>query len=114
MNLREFVKETLVQVCEGVKEAQQAVQATGAVVSPDTGHTTRMQMQSVEFDVAVTVSEEGEKTGNAGLTVMGQGLRGQVSASTATTEVSRVRFQVPVLFAAQQVPGDEPLLPSRG
>ena len=70
MDLREFVKETLLQVCSGVKDAQDAQDAvgeTGAIVSPDTGHLVKHQQHHIEFDVAVTVLDEGQKSVSAGL-----------------------------------------------
>ena len=43
MELKEFVKDTILQICEGVKEAQKAGKEIGAVINP--------LMQSTEHNV---------------------------------------------------------------
>lgn len=38
MDLKDFVRDTLVQITEGVKEAQEYVKGKGAVITPRTCH----------------------------------------------------------------------------
>ena len=77
MDLKDFVKESLVQIASGVKEAQEAVRDVGGYVSPairllpkNTDESHMMHLPDgrniflVDFDVAVTVSEsEGAEAG---------------------------------------------------
>ena len=67
MDVKSFVTETIVQICEGVTEAVTRLEASDAIVSPSgiaaadnnmyvhEGY--RRIVQNVEFDVAVTVTE---------------------------------------------------------
>lgn len=111
MDLKEFVSETLTQITEGVKGAQEAVKDTGGKINPElfgnesalasqgvvqtgTGCTTTM----VEFDVALTVTEgSGAKAGIgvfSGAVNLGAG--GKLKSENMS--VSRVCFKVPVSF----------------
>jgi len=71
MNLKDFVKETVVQIASGVKEAQEAVRAHGGFVNPAARVAPKASDYShlggigdgqnvflIDFDVAVNVSEE--------------------------------------------------------
>ncbi len=91
MQLKEFVSETLKQIVEGVKDAQQPAYIRGAVIAPYSDC-----LEKVEFDVAVTAVEKTEKEGKAGIIVwsIGAGVRGEAESSTST--VHRIKFSVPV------------------
>jgi hypothetical protein len=106
MNLAEFVQETLQQIAKGVHGAMTVAREQGAYVNPDViqvrdrvpkyiGEFSKL-VQDVEFDVALTVSEESQAEGKAGLVVagIGAGVKGQSTASTVA--VSRVKFTVPM------------------
>jgi len=79
MNLREFLAETLVQIVEGVKDAQSRTTEHGASLNPGSFATkdserygvfvaTGKAAQMVQFDVALTITEgTGTKGGHRGL-----------------------------------------------
>jgi hypothetical protein len=103
IELREFVKETLVQLIQGVADAQAATTATGGLVAPGgmavggdlykasmVASTSRRVAQMVEFDLAVTGSESGAKAVTVG--VVAEDTRSE-SRST-----NRIKFAVPVLL----------------
>ncbi|MGD0078045.1 MAG: trypco2 family protein [Sedimentisphaerales bacterium] len=87
MQLKEFVSETIKQIIEGVKDAQQAAQTKGAVVVPYS-----QVEEKIEFDVAVTAVEGTETSGKAGISVwsIGAGVSGKSESSTST--LSRIKF----------------------
>lgn len=111
MELKEFVSNSIVQIIEGVKEAQDKAGQFGAIVNPTNlflysgqtgtaGQTLEDNNVSrlVEFDIAVT-SVEGEKTkGGLGVVVgvLSAGTMGQSEAQNSS--VSRIKFSVPILF----------------
>ncbi|MBU1033621.1 hypothetical protein KKI22_01570 [Patescibacteria group bacterium] len=68
--LRDFIQETLRQIDEGVGEAHDVEKGT------------------VEFDIAI--SKIVEKDGKVGVTVLGQGIKGE--ASVIDEKVSRIKF----------------------
>jgi len=95
MDIKEFVKETLRQIVEGVREVQSEV-ADKSQIAP-IGN----RREKVEFDIAVTVEEEKTKDKKAGLSVycLKAGAGGQTSASTST--VHRIKFSVDVDFESK-------------
>ncbi len=119
MNLQTFVKETLIQLAKGIREAQGALQDTGAMIAPrevwtpdasshaivfsaprksnDVGRPISM----VEFDVSVTVEEKKGKGAEirVGSGSIGFGIFGRKSLTDQTT--SRVKFTVPVALPAE-------------
>jgi len=98
MNLQEFIKETLLQVINGVIEAQNTLGQTNGAINPFTrGQPIKptykgLEVGYIDFDVAVTVTEGSGVAG--GLSVMGIGAKGDLSSSTSS--VSRIKFTVPV------------------
>jgi hypothetical protein len=111
MELREFISDVLVQIAEGVRDADEAVAQAGGVASPATHHGPSVDAREnhfarstpgapvflVDFDVAVTVSDSTDKGAHAGLhiaNVLSAGVGGKAAESTAS--VSRVRFKVPI------------------
>jgi len=109
MNLEEFVRETLEQIAKGVSGAGLVAREHGACINPNDirWHDEHPRLyrssegggglvEEVGFDVALTVSEEKQVEGKAGLVIasIGAGVKGQSVA--ATSSVSRVKFSVPV------------------
>ena len=66
MELQEFIKETLVQIVDGVEGAQSVVGEKGVTISRS-GHPKGNQL--VGFDVAVLVKEDKSTEGKAGVSV---------------------------------------------
>ncbi|WP_226704559.1 hypothetical protein [Microbulbifer elongatus] len=109
MKLDDFVSETLKQIIKGVVAAQKYGNTQDAKVNPITarfnsnteGHAfcqeTGVPLQKVEFNVAVTVTEEQSSMSDGGSV-------GSISVSPANTNasqnssVSRIQFEVPVLL----------------
>jgi hypothetical protein len=111
MELKEFVRDVLVQIAEGVRDADEAVSAAGVVASPairnlpageNRGtHFTTLPSGApvflVDFDVATTVREEGDTGANARLQVAGFFSPGiGATEKDSTANVSRVRSKVPM------------------
>lgn len=108
MDLQHFITETLKQVVQGVKEAQKGVAENGARVNPNgmlggAKHqkydpTTGADIERVEFDVAVTVTEQAGKAGKAGLSVWSVGVGGEAHSDKSSSIANRVRFGVNLLL----------------
>ena len=114
MELKDFVKETLSQIIDGVKLAQEYVADKGAKINPgfppmyqDKGgqsiydRDTSTFSQNIKFDIAVTVSEGTKTKGGMGIFVgeIGIGAQGQSNASNQS--MSRICFSVPIVFSKQ-------------
>ena len=94
MELREFVRDSLIQIAGGVREANEhALGSTnqGAYTLSASGDPTET---GVMFDVAVTAGSTSSREAGGGLRVAGVGV-GASGANEATEErVSRIRFCV--------------------
>ena len=109
MDLKEFVRETLVQVTQGVNESQDAVRKLGGFVNPyvrrvhrDASYFAEFDYDGqhvflVDFDVAVTVAEGTGTHAEAKLqvaSIFSLGAGGSSSDNQQTT--SRIHFKVPL------------------
>jgi len=121
MELKDFVKETLSQISEGIQESLAPVRNAGGYVNPATRINTKSTDSShfasmdagrnvflVDFDVAVTVTEETGTNAKAKLSVASLvdlsagGNSGNVSSST-----NRISFKVPLAMPVDQITHDE-------
>lgn len=94
MELKEFVTKTLVEIIEGVTEAQsKAKDAPGGVVP-----TKADPIERVAFDVALTTSKSKESKGGIGVFLGGAGIGGQKQAAGEAKSFSRIKFSVPILL----------------
>jgi len=107
MELKDFISESLIQIIDGVATAQEHAEEKGAEVAPKlqatTGprdtfrtHFTEHPVQTVEFDVAVTASEVDKAEGTIGILVASLGVGVKGSEERQTTELSRIKFSVPI------------------
>lgn len=103
MELKEFVKETLLEIVKGVKEAQGAVKKHGATVNPKyvNGDSAQiggeyMPVQDVSFEVGLTISEETGNNKGIGVVLgpLKAGINGTGNASESS--VTRIKFTVPL------------------
>ena len=115
MELDKFIEESLKQIIQGVKNAQEATRLPNknpreyAHINPDIMYSadtapkgkyyatiSRDLVLFVDFDVAVTTDYKDEAKGSFGIKVFGIGIgAGGLSAEGAST-VSRIKFQVPI------------------
>ena len=115
MQLKDFVSESLVEIIEGLEDAQTRIQSSDAKVVPEinklfvnsnTGGTNLAfgydkngnVMHHIEFDVAVTASEGKETKGGIGVVAGMFALGSQGASQEANQSISRIKFKVPVSF----------------
>ena len=109
--LKDFVKDTLSQISEGVSEFEGSSDAKTRVEAGIKGNLAGDAAASagllylgagkgfatvVKFDVAVTTEETEAAHGSAGIKVIPFNIGGGLDASTANTSVSRVQFNLPL------------------
>jgi hypothetical protein len=111
MKLDEFVRDTIVQLVQGVKEAQTAVDETGAKVNPGEHEGSARQqylnknrrldlipISNVHFEVVLTTIEEKDKKEGIGVFLASIGLGAQTSQAQSTNSLSKISFDVPIVF----------------
>lgn len=110
MELKEFIKETLIQIAEGIEAAQTEVRDCGGFVNPAHRSDPKNSVENhfgvlsngqniflVDFDISVTVVEETGADAKAKLQVasffkVGVG----VESNTSNSATNRVSFKVPL------------------
>ncbi|WP_157647239.1 hypothetical protein [Burkholderia ubonensis] len=112
MNLSEFVREVLVEVVSGIRNAQQTEGGAFIVPSGDGGHdyaknarfssSARLKSTIVDFDIALTVEDSAKAGGSGGLKVWGIGANIAGERSSKDTTVSRIQFSIPILLPESQ------------
>ncbi|MEM1350962.1 MAG: trypco2 family protein [Pseudomonadota bacterium] len=105
MDLKDFVKQTIVDLCSAVSEADEAVKQMNGLVNPGRhtpGNDHREEFFSarttIEFDVAVTASSGTSKTaeGGAKIWVLSAGIGAEVEEKDSV--VSRIKFPIQVVL----------------
>jgi hypothetical protein len=122
MDLQTFITQTLVQIANGISDANVSLSTVGAVVNPSNvypydkpgstvyGHIvppnqTQLNrvVQLVNFDVAVIAAEGTGAKGGIGVVVGAFALGSQGSTTTNNSSHSRVQFAVPMALPQGKV-----------
>lgn len=115
MDLKDFVKESLVQISNAIVEANAALGATNAVVNPfnvatfsgdqkaygrlnDAYNEKEAVVEVVEFDVGVTTESGTQKGGGIKISVASIGIGAEGKSTGAQSNESRIKFKVPMVY----------------
>lgn len=107
MDLKEFTKQAILQLVNGVNEANQELERLGASIPTYNVKNSKRYIQTSEgyrdvvdldFDVAITASEVSGKEGGGGLKVASLNLGGKVESKTENQTISRVKFSLPLVL----------------
>lgn len=115
MELKDFIKESIVQVTEAIIESNEELKSKNAIVNPGkiqvnseesqaygresplTRHHTRI-VQKIDFDVAVTVQDEQQAGAGAKISVMSLKLGAEGEVNYSNKSESRIKFAVPIIY----------------
>jgi len=102
MELKEFIATTLGEIQEGVQTAINETMNNNlnGAINPSWGGTQGMNtslIQNIQFDIAVTASDEDKAGVKGGIKVVGVTLGGEDLSKTTTSKVSRIQFSIPVI-----------------
>ncbi len=113
MELKRFISTSLLQIIEGVKEAQSKAEELGAKVNPtnlalsETGISYNPDdinvSRLVEFDVAVTTIEETTTNNSIGV------ITGVGSARQSEAPINKLKFAIPILYPGSKARGYPPI-----
>src|SRR3989344_6999214 len=100
MELKEFIKNTLINIKNGLHEANlEFAKQEGKTLGED--YTAQFVMRPtgdkqdyITFDVAVTVSEESKQSGGGGVKIAVASLGGELGSSKSQEHVSRIKFNI--------------------
>ena len=106
MTLRDFVRDTLSQIVDGVADAKVKHPGIAPPVVPNPSGASIVTSENppirrafpVEFDVAVVVTEASSKSGGGDVNVYVAKVEGKVASSAEQSTTSRIKFEVPVQY----------------
>lgn len=110
MDLKEFTKQTLVQIVEGALEANNTLSDLGArIITEAPQHAEKylskglyedgINVIDVDFDVAITATESEGANGGGGLKVASfLSLGGSTESKTENQIISRVKYTLPLVL----------------
>ena len=116
MELKEFISQTLVQVAEGISEANQQLQNSDAVVNPPNVSVSRSSdsqvygtikrnyqseftpVQKIDFDVSVTATKGTETNGGIKIGIGTIGLGSEGRSENENQASNRIKFSVPMVM----------------
>lgn len=112
MDLKDFTKQTLIQIVEGAAEANEVLGKHNAFI-PDTNiynkdecyyavdkEKIKRKIVTVDFDVAITATESEEANGGASLKVASLlCLGGGTENRTENQTISRIKYTLPLVLA---------------
>lgn len=112
MELKDFVKETLLQITQGVKEAQEAVKEYDAVVNPkqykSSSDTTNARVkdeyypvQNINFEVALTSSVGEESKSGIGVLLGNFNIGTNKNDENKSVSVTNIKFTIPLVLPAE-------------
>ena len=101
MELKEFVTKTILDVIEGVRDAQLSNKTTAQINAATAGR----KIENIDFDVALSVTDGNEKDRGITVSIPSISKAGSFGRkeSRETTE-QRVKFSIPVAYPFPDVP----------
>ena len=119
MELKEFIKESLSQIIDAVKETQEKYKDTNVLVCPDDvqGEDNNLyidnenfnqyynrytRVQNIEMDIAISVTEkEGNKSGIGIAKIINAGISSENAQQNES--ISKIKFSIPVVLPTANV-----------
>lgn len=101
MDIQEFIRESLVQIAVGIKEANTTLKEKTGMKHQHFKMEASVRAEGrrgVEFDIAVVAREEVGAKGGAKLGIPLISIGGDVGTKTSSENVSRMKFNVAVDF----------------
>lgn len=119
MDLKEFIKKSIVEIVEGIQDAQLECGPAARInpkglskrVTPNElfwDEASGLFAESVEFDLAVTVTESNTVDSKGAISVLGTGAGVDGHQAASESRVSRIRFRTLIIF-----PSAEPTPPKK-
>lgn len=109
MELKEFIKHSLIEITTAVAEARKEVKSVGVFIAEyNTNGNSVINNEKkycitkdCNFDIAVTTSKETNAEGKAGISVMSIGVGTKAEAKSNNSSVSRISFSIPITFETE-------------
>lgn len=110
MDLKEFTKETLIEIVDAVNEANEVLASKNAFITRNVQKSTtganyvdidgdHTHAVNIDFDVAVTATEIDMNKGGGGIKVVQMFVAGaETSKSIENQSISRIKYSIPLIL----------------
>jgi hypothetical protein len=113
VELRDFISNSLIQLIDGILNAQAYAESKGAKINPTDRFPSDFEKMSrtekefrlvhvIEFDVAVAVTENKQLAGGIGIVVPELNLGYQGKIDRSKNAISRIQFSIPIILPTQK------------
>ena len=123
MELKDFISETLVQIANGITDANQQLENCDAMVNPpnvsvstssdkltygvidtskDSKESSWRQVQKIDFDVSVTATKGSGTNGGIKIGIGGIGLGSEGKSESENQASNRIKFTIPMVLPYAQ------------
>lgn len=116
MDLKDFIKASLVEINQAITDSNEELKGTGAVInpkgvqinsensqaygrqSPKADHQYLKVVHKIDFDVAVYAQSDEKAGGGAKISIASIGIGADAEVKNSNKSESRLRFSVPVIY----------------
>jgi len=116
MELKEFIKTSITEVCRAIEEANDELKDSDALINPGKVqinsegsqaygresaklmHESRRVVQKIDFDVAVYAQESEKAGGGAKISIASIGIGVNAESKTGSKSVTRLKFAIPIIY----------------
>lgn len=101
MELKDFIKETLIQIVDGIKDSQSVMKEKGALISPE-GYTYKGKgscgdftcVECIDFEVTIEAKEGNNSNGGIKTPI----IEVLVGKSSNSGSYNKVSFSIPIVY----------------
>jgi len=102
VELKDFIKKTLVEICDGIAEARSDIETKyggNCIIAPARveGKSVMEKLSDITFDVAVHFEEEKDRNGKCALNLKVLDIGGKLAKKTTDKKTNRVSFSIPFI-----------------
>ncbi len=111
MDIKDFIENSLLQIVEGVNNANEKIKNFGALISSKNVRPLREGttfntntgdlVNLIEFDIGVTVNEKDTTSGGAGIKIAGLNIGGDLQNESVNQRISRIKFSIPLTLPSK-------------
>jgi len=116
MELKEFIKASLVQINQAIEESNEELKDSEALINPSgvqinsdksqaygrqshqAGHHELKTVQKIDFDVAVYAQDDQKTGGGAKISIASIGIGANTEVNFSNKSESRLKFTIPVIY----------------
>jgi hypothetical protein len=102
MELKEFIKKILVEICDGIAEARSDIENTyegNCIIAPVRFNKKPVmkKLSYITFDIAIHFEEEKSKQGKGSVNLKVINVGGELANKTTDKKINRISFSVPFI-----------------